>query len=431
MRTKIDNLPPEGEGIELRGRIVGRRDFGGVIFLDLRDDTGITQIALQKRSLGDLSSHNLSYGDIVSVQGNLFRTKNGTNTLDIKSYEVYSKPLSPLPDKWAGISDRRNCYDNRGLEILTSDETFNRFRKVNGIVSHIRNYFFNLDYQEVDTGILQKDEDASPSSTFTTYCNDLARNLILRKSKEQRMKQLIVGGFEKIFEIGKSFRNEQITSKYHPEINGLELYCTYSNWNDMLELTEGLLISLNERFGTTSSNPQDYFKINFYDLVSDVFRIDGRTASLETICSLIPQKRLRNYKPNDTGRAFALMDLAGEGLEKYNRENIVLMGVPKQISVLSKSSEVEPTLAEEFRYFVQGTSFCYGNTELTDPNEQENRLKEQATYENKKLELDKDPFLKLMRIGMPPLGGLGIGLDRLLSIYTESKSIKDVIYFPL
>lgn len=431
MRTKIEDINTKRKDIELRGRILGKRDFGSIVFLDLRDDTGKIQVALQKKNLGDLSNYNPSYGDIVKVRGDLFKTNKGTITLDAKSYEVYRKSLEAFPSKWSGIKDKRICYDNRGLEILASDETFNRFKMINEIISHIRNDLFSLGYQEVDTGILNKCDDTSPSSTFKTYCNNLDLNLILRKSKEQKMKQLVVGGFETIFEIGKSFRNEQITSKYHPEINGLELYSTYSDWNDMLNLTERLLRSLNERFGTPSSNPQKYIQINFYDLLSDTFRIDGRTASLESICSLIPERRLREYGQSDTGRAFALMDLVGEGLEKYREENIVLMGVPKQISVLSNSSDKEPTLSEEFRYFVQGISFCYGNTELTDPIEQERRLKDQAIYENKKIDLSKDPFLKLMKMGMPPLGGLGIGLDRLLAIYTESKSIKDVIYFPL
>lgn len=431
MRTKASGLRSDSKDVELRGRIMGKREMSNLTFLDLRDDTGKAQICLQKGTLGDsYSGDALKYGDQVRVTGDGFKTNGGTRTLNVKEYEVYSRPSELFPDRRAGLS-RRNAYENRGLDILTNDETFARFQKINKMVGGIRTYLYNKGYQETETGILQKSEDNSPSRAFLTYCNALGYNLTLRKSKEQKMKQLIVGGFEKIFEIGKSFRNGQITRKYHPEINGLELYCAYSDWNDILGLTTDILKNLNRQFGTPTSNPQQTESVDFYNLLEDSFNIDGRDATLRQIKKLIPEKRLREYQENDTGRAFALMDLAGFGLEEYDETNVVLMGVPKQISVLSKTSEEEPSLAEEFRYYVKGTTFCYGNTELTDAVEQEKRLIEQSEYEGKSIDLKRDPFLKLMRLGMPPLGGLGVGLDRLLSIYAETDSIKDVIYFPL
>ncbi len=431
MRTKTCDLNDGMEDVELKGRIVSKRDFGNLIFLALRDDTGSAQAWLNKSFLGEKFDKNaLKYGDFVRLEGNSFKTDSGVTTLNVVNYEVYSRALDPLPDKRKGISKRKG-YIHRGLEILTNEETFDRFKKINKMTESIRSFLFQRGYQETDTGILQKEEDSSPSGTFYTYSDHLKKNLVLRKSKEQRMKQLMVGGFEKIFEIGKSFRNGQITRKYHPEINGLELYDAYSDWKDMLSLTVDLLENLNLEFGVPKSNPQEFERINFYDLIKENFGIDGRFASLDEIKKMIPSKRLRNYQNNDTGRAFSLMDLVGFGLERYSNKNIILWGIPKQISVLSKSSIEEPSLAEEFRYFVKGNSFCYGNTELIDPLEQEKRLLEQSRYESKEIDLSKDPFLKLMRLGMPPMGGLGIGLDRLFSIYLEKDSVKDVIYFPL
>jgi len=420
-----------GKEVELRGRIIARRDFGKIVFLDLKDDEGKAQLMVsndKNSKVYDLSS-DLRIGNIIGVSGRTTMTKTGQKTIDVERLQVYTRCRSFLPDLRNGLN-RKSCYNNRGLDILVDNSSFERFKKINRMLSTVRTFFYEEGYQEVDTGILQKTEDSAPARCFTTYCNDLKRDLVLRKSKEQRMKQLIAGGFEKIFEIGKSFRNEQITRKYHPEINGLELYCAYSNWDDMLALTNRVINSLNQRFGIPESNPQQYTEIKFYDLIKEEFKIDGRIASYKEIANLHPTKK-KDYPQNDYGRDFMLMDMVSFILDRNTSQNFVLKGIPKRVSVLSAQDQEEPSLSQEFRYFVKGLSFAYGNTELTDSIEQERRLSEQANYEGKNMDLKKDLFLKIMKLGLPPLGGLGFGLERLWMLYTESHSAKDVIYYPL
>ncbi|MEK6858292.1 MAG: amino acid--tRNA ligase-related protein [Nanoarchaeota archaeon] len=422
----------EGAEIEIRGRVLGKRDFGKIKFFDVRDESGRIQVMVDEKTSisAESSAGPVALGDIIGIRGRVMKTHTGQKSLGATSCLIYTRCLSPLPDLREGVSNHIK-YNERALDLLTSDDALARFQKINGAVSSIRSFLYGRGYQEVDTGILQRTGDSAPAGGFETHCIALKRNLFLRKSKEQRMKQLLVGGLEKIFEIGKSFRNCQITRKYHPEINGLELYHSYSDWEGMLGLTKDLLNMLNESWEVPESKPHISKRVNFYDILNGAYGLDCRSASLESIASLIPEKRRRAYSSDDYGRAFALMDLAGQAIEMRKSENLVLMGVPKQISVLSATHKEEPSLAQEFRYFVKGVSFCYGNTELTDVKEQEKRIADQAHHERKAVDFDNDPFLKMMRLGLPPTGGLGIGLDRLFMIYTGRDSVKDVIYYPL
>ncbi|MEK6951828.1 MAG: amino acid--tRNA ligase-related protein, partial [Nanoarchaeota archaeon] len=244
-------------------------------------------------------------------------------------------------------------------------------------------------------------------------------------------KQLLVGGLENIFEMGKDFRNESISSEFHPEFTAIELYQNYANYIDILNLVKGMLNHLNSTIGEPSSKPTQAEEVKLYDFILENTKLDARTCDLSKIKSNISPNRLKDYGKHPEFRGLYIYDLFLSLLDNFSDRNVILHGVPKEVSVLGKSFDDEPSLVEEFRYFVKGRSFCYGVTELTDPQEQKERLEAQARYLEKSTEDNDNSFLDILNFGLPPCAGLGLGLERLLMIYTQQENIKDVIYFPL
>lgn len=431
---QIQELPLETRA-NLKGRIILKRDFGGMVFYTLKDDEGLVQVSLdrdsfQKEEAYRESKKRLCIGDIVSLDGLKSVSNNGTPTLAISNMDILTKCQKYLPDKNKGLNNHSQ-YTNRGLHLLTDNNALNRFRMLNSLRRTVRDYLHQSGYEEVDTGILKPVSDTSLSKEFVTEGNWTSSPLYLRKSTEMRLKQLMVGGLEKIFELGKEFRNEGVSSQFLPEFTALELYGSHMDYKDILYLTVGLMDSLNKKIGEPNSKPTNFREVFLYDFILEETKTDMRDASLDQIRDLIHPEIFKEYSSHPAMRSFYIYDVFRSLLKKYPEDNIVLHGVPLEVSPLAKTFDDEPTLVEEFRYFVKGTSFCGGMTELTDSQEQRRRIINQAEYLGKPLNDNDNQFTELLEYGLPPCGGLGLSLERLMMIYAETKNIKDVVYFPL
>ncbi|MFH1376990.1 MAG: amino acid--tRNA ligase-related protein [Candidatus Woesearchaeota archaeon] len=432
--NQIQELPLETR-VSLKGRIILKRDFGKRVFYTLKDDEGLVQVSLERGSFEKEENYKelkkgLSIGDIVSLDGITSLSNTGTPTLAIAEVDILTKCRKLLPDKDKGLNNY-NQYTNRGLHLLTDKNALSKFRRLNFLRRSVRDYLHQQGYEEVDTGILKSVSDTSMSAEFVTTGNWTSSPLYLRKSTEMRLKQLMVGGLEKIFELGKEFRNEGVSSQFLPEFTALELYGAYLDYKDILNLTVGMMDRINEEVGEPESKPTHFWEVFLYGFIQEETKTDMRDASLEQIKELIHPEIFKEYSNHPAMRAFYIYDTFRSLLKKYPEQNIVLHGVPLEVSPLAKTFDNEPTLVEEFRYFVKGTSFCGGMTELTDPQEQCRRITNQAEYLGKSLDDIDNQFTELLEYGLPPCGGLGLSLERLMMIYAETKNIKEVVYFPL
>lgn len=425
-------LEEEREEFEIQGRIIRKRDLGGIIFASIKDQTGLAQIAFDKEHTGDgyRDYRNLDVGDVIYIKGTPFTTRKGTRTLGVKSIKVIAKCSEPIPDKYHGLN-RKTGQINRGLELMVNQSSMDLFLRRNNFIKEIRRFLFEREFQEVDTGILQHITNTSPSGDFVTHSDHFDRDLFLRKTPELRLKQLLVAGMENIFEFGKNFRNEGVSKDYHPEYTVLELYQNDATYLDVLSLTKSLLLHLNQKVYVPKNNPIRTIDVDLYDFILREIGIDVRDLSIDQIKTHIAPEIRKEYGQESMYKGLYVYDLFKTLLKRYLDENIVLHGVPKEISVLGKTFDNEPTLVEEFRYFVMGNLICNGITELTDHDEQKRRIEQQAKMYKKGLDTNDMQFLETLRFGLPPCAGIGLGVEKTLMVYLETDDIRDVIYFPL
>jgi lysyl-tRNA synthetase, class II len=423
----------ESRNYTLDGRVVAKRDLGKIVFLTLKDQTGSAQIAFQSETLGSEFSKykSINVGDLIQVEGTSFISRNGTRTLDTSDGYVVAPCSVPFPDKHNGLSVRGG-RDNRGLELATSEEAITLFRRRNDVVRQTRTFLYDRGFQEVDTGILQPVTNTSLSSDFRTHSEYFDRDLFLRKTPELRLKQLLVGGLRDIFEMGKNFRNEGVSKQYHPEYTILELYQNGATYKDVLRLTVDLLGRLNTAIHMPSTNPTSARDVFLYDFINSETGVNPKEAKIEELKSVIDPEILKEYPgASDDVRGFYVYDVFRTLLKQHSDENLILHGVPKEISVLGKAFDDEPSLIEEFRYFVHGNLICNGITELNDAEEQRKRIVQQARTLGKTLDKNDDQFLDLLKFGLPPCAGIGLGLEKMLMVYLETDDVRDVIYYPL
>ncbi|MAG48064.1 hypothetical protein CL617_05660 [archaeon] len=416
----------------LKGRIIRKRKHGDVIFLDLRNKNGVEQLALRKSYFGDdyeSFKDKIHIGDIVEVSGDYFTSNTGTNTLGIHTYDVLTQCHSPSKIKTRpNIDTRRN---NRGFDLLTSQESLERFNKIGKLTSVLRMYLYEQGFIEMDTGILRNTTDTSKARDFTTIANWNKQELYIRKSTEQKLKQLMVGGLEDIFELGKVFRNEDVGKEFSPEFTALELYKTFGVYEDLLDLMKGMLKRIDNEIGIPRTKPSEFEEIGFYDYINGEIGMDSRVIKLEELNDKIPFNKRKNYPMDEESRGYFLHDLFESLIQEERDRNITIIGYPKEITVLSKRFENDPSLSEEFRMFVRGGSYCYGCTELIDYEEQKKRIEEQTKFWGKNEKKLDDNFIEMLKIGLPPCAGLGLSLERLQAVYLDLDDVRDVIAFPL
>jgi len=429
--------------VTVPGRILSIRKMGRATFATISDSRARLQIYMRADVLGEKGYRLfdlMDIGDVINVQGTLFKTKTGELTVLAKSFDLLAKCLHPLPEKWHGLQDIELRYRRRYLDLIMNPDVGEVFRLRSRMIAFIRRFFDERGYIEVETPMIQAIPGGAMARPFKTYHNALATDLYLRIAPELYLKQLIVGGFERVYEINRSFRNEGISAEHNPEFTMLEFYEAYSDFYDIMDLTEDLLHSLSLALIKTDQFPYGEHTISFKRPFA---RLKYRDALL-THSGLAPGR----FDDREEIMAFA-GGLAGEKPVSYGKALDVIFDklvkpsiiqptfvthTPKEISPLAKASRDNPEEAERYELIAAGMEIANAFSELSDPREQQSRFEQQAE-EKKKGDEETHPvdidYVQALEYGLPPTGGEGIGIDRLTMLLANRKSIREVILFPL
>ncbi|HOV21879.1 MAG TPA: lysine--tRNA ligase [bacterium] len=436
-KTKTEDIGEQGE-VKTAGRIIALRKHGGACFADIIDTEGKIQLYFKKNIIGEELYEifkEIDIGDIIGVEGEIFKTKTGEKTIFVKNFKVLSKSLNPLPEKWHGLKDIEIRFRKRYLDLLINKEVREKFIKRTKIIQFIREYLNNMDFIEVETPMMHPIPGGAEAKPFITYHNTLEMNLYLRIAPELYLKRLLVGNFEKIYEINRSFRNEGISTLHNPEFTMLELYSAYGDYEEMMEITEKLLTNLvNFLYKSSTITYQDK-EINFslpwekitYD---DVFKKVGieNWHDINSVKEKIKEFNLEVEEEKENN-LFELLDLIfSKKIQPQFINPTFIIDYPEEISPLAKSKKDNEEITERFELFIGGLEVANAYSELNDPIEQLKRFQEKAKGDEEKIDFD---YIEALEYGMPPAGGLGIGIDRLVMLLTDSPSIREVIFFPL
>jgi len=438
----MESLLSKNKFFFICGRVFRKRVMGKSMFIDIKDVSGKIQIYVSKKifchNYKQLASY-LNLGDIVGIKGNLFITKTKELSVNTYSLVVLSKNLNTFPDKRFGLLDKELCYRQRYLDLMVSDHTKQLFILRSKIISKVREFFIARDFLEVETPVMQLIPGGADAKPFETYHNYLNSKMFFRISPELYLKRLIVGGFERVFEIGKNFRNEGISTRHHPEFTTIEFYQAYSDYRDLMKLTEILFRFLVKSFFNKDSLCYNDILLNFADSFKRISFLDSIVEYGKFIQSDLMDKlflldvlKSSNIDVDDSLKISELQfKLFEHVVEKKLIQPTFVLHHPVSVSPLSRKLDENEDLVERFELYICGKEIANGFSELNDPKEQTLRFLEQL---NKKGEynnaIDKD-FINALNFGLPPTAGEGIGLDRLVMIFTNSLSIKDVILFPI
>jgi lysyl-tRNA synthetase class 2 len=435
----------EGPTVKVVGRLMSIRVMGRSTFAHIEDGSGQIQIYLRQNVLDEeeyeFFKRDFDIGDFVSVEGRLFSTRTGEVTVEIQHLSMLAKSLKPLPEKWHGLRDVETRYRQRYVDLIVNQDVRRVFTTRTRIVSAMRRFFDERGFLEVETPILQPIYGGAMARPFTTYHNQLHQNLYLRIAVELYLKRLIVGGYERVYEIGKDFRNEGVDQEHNPEFTMAEFYMAYADYNDVMDLTEEMVACVaQEVLGTL----QIAYEGNEIDLTPPWSRIPLRQA--------IKEKTGIDYKkcPEAESLYHAIREIDGNVepkanwgklvdslLKNYVRPKLIqptfLIDYPIEISPLAKKKPDDPSTVERFQGYMGGMEVCNAFTELNDPLDQRERFLAQARAfqagDEEAHQMDED-FINALSYGMPPTGGWGMGVDRLVMIFTDQASIRDVILFP-
>lgn len=443
----IDNyLDYEGKIVKLAGRIMTKRGQGKAGFITIQDTLGQIQIFIKvdivgKETLDSVFSYDI--GDIIRVEGEVFKTKVGEVTIRVLKIDLISKSLRVLPEKFHGITDPDLRYRHREIDIIMNRDVKDVFLKRSKIISEIRLFLDNRGYLEAETPILSLIAGGAAARPFLTHHNTLNMDMYLRIATELYLKRLIVSGFDKVYEMGKNFRNEGIDIKHNPEFTMIELYEAYSDYNDMMRLTEDLISSVClkvcgsmkvEYQGIEIDFTPPWRRITMLDAVREYSGIDFKTLTIEDSYNIAKEHELefkKDLKDCSKGEILNAM------FEKYVENKLIqptfIIDYPVEISPLTKKKRGDDDFTERFEGFIYGREICNAYSELNDPIVQRERfLKQELERElgdDEAYSIDED-FMYSLEYGMPPTGGLGIGIDRIVMFLTNSYSIRDVILFP-
>jgi len=425
------------------GRIAALRQMGRATFIDLRDGSGRIQTYHRLDVLGEEAYQaldDLDLGDFLGVEGEMFRTRTGEPTVQARSYTVLCKALRAPPEKWHGLQDVETRYRQRYLDLMANEWVRELFRTRSRIVAAVRRFLDGRGFLEVETPVLQPHAGGAAARPFVTYHNALDRHLYLRIALELHLKRLLVGGYERVYELGRVFRNEGVSAKYNPEFTMLEAYQAYADYRDIMALTEELVVyAAREALGT--------LRVPYGDVVLDFTppwrRLTLREAVLEhtgididahpDAQSLKEAAAARGLPPEPHwDRAKTIDEILANLVEPKLLQPTFLLDYPIELSPLAKRKPEDPRLAERFELFIAGREVANAYTELNDPLEQRQRFLDQARRRAaaEEVEVADEDFLVALEHGMPPAGGLGIGIDRLVMALTGQSSIREVILFP-
>lgn len=441
---KFSGLEKGGDSVVIAGRVMARRDHGGSMFLDVRDGSGQMQIYLKKDALADeyqRAAETIDIGDIIEAEGTVFKTKKEERTIDARRWAMLTKALRPLPDGWHGLQDVEERFRKRYLDILMNAEVRRRFELRSEIIAAVRAFHIKQGFLEVDTPVLQPIPGGTLAKPFVTHHNALDMDLYLRVAPELYLKRLLVAGFDRVFEIARNFRNEGIDSTHNPEFTMLECYAAYWNENDMMGFVEDLFTALAKEFGEKKEVAYEdkkiafkkpFARIAFKDLLARFAQITEYER--ETRDSLATRARQLGI---DTGAHESKGKIADEIYKKICRPHLVqptfVVNHPLDISPLAKRHTKNPEEVRRLQLIVGGFEMTNGWAELNDPLDQRERFEEQEKErkggEEEAMRLDEE-FLEALEYGMPPAAGLGIGIDRLVMLFTDAHNIREVLLFP-
>jgi len=430
--------------LRIAGRIMAIRRHGKAIFADVQDRLGRIQIYVKKDTIGDDSFgifKSLDVGDVIGLEGKLFKTHSGELTIVVENFSLLSKCLHPLPEKWHGLREVEVRYRKRYLDLIMNPEVRKEFQTRSRVLSELRKYLDERDYLEVETPMMQLIPGGALARPFVTFHNALGIDLYLRIAPELYLKRLIVGGMEKVYEINRNFRNEGISVRHNPEFTMLELYQAYGNYETMMNLCEQMLSSIVfSILGTYEVNYQDmaidftppWRRLNLREVIQKEGGIDIFEDSLETLYQRGKKAGLNCDQTWDRGK------YVNEFLDIFVQPHLVnptfVLEYPVEISPLAKAKKNDPLVAERFELFIGKEELGNAYSELNDPIEQKKRFLDQVKKRDRgdvEAHLIDQDYVEALEYGMPPTGGMGIGIDRLVMLLTNSSSIREVIFFPI
>lgn len=434
----------EGQAVRVSGRMMSKRDQGKVIFTHIQDMSGRIQIYIRSDEMGpdffDLVSK-FDIGDIIGVEGAVFRTKKGEISIHAHKVELLSKAMRPLPEKFHGLTNVEIRYRQRYLDLIMNPEVRDTFVTRSKIIRSIRNFLENRGFLEVETPTLHTIAGGAAARPFITHHNALDMDLYLRIALELPLKRLIVGGFEKVFEIGRNFRNEGISIKHNPEFTMMELYQAYANYEDIMELTEELIAYATKEVHGTYEVIYQGQQIDFTTPWRRLPMLEGILEySGVDFTKIVDDEQARQaarakglHVDDDSTRGKIINEFFEEFVEPNLMQPTFVIGHPVEISPLAKRNAQNPEYTDRFEAFVYGRELANAFSELNDPIDQRQRFEaqvaERAKGDDEAHMMDED-FVQALEYGLPPTGGLGIGIDRLVMFLTDSPSIRDVILFP-
>ena len=428
----------EGLAVRVAGRVVAVREMGKSVFAHLKDGTDKFQIYVQKNALGDESFaafKAVDLGDFIGIEGELFTTRTGEQSVKVLRWELLSKALHPLPEKWHGLSDVEVRYRQRYLDLIANPDVRKVFNARSRILSFIRRFLEARGYFEVETPVLQTMAGGAIANPFKTFYNALGQSMYLRIAPELYLKRLLVGGYDKVFELGKNYRNEGLDRSHNPEFTALEIYEAYGNVKTMMKLVEELVSgAAQDVCGTMIVGKEGQEKIDltppwrvatYRDLVCEKAGADWFEKSVAAAREWARAQELDI--PDEMTHAQITHEVYDKLVEKTLIQPTFVTRLPAALVPLAQRCEDDPSVVDVFELVVRGRELCPGYTELNDPLDQRARLEEQAAGDASKIDED---FLRALEHGMPPAGGMGIGIDRLVMVLTGEESVRDVMLFP-
>lgn len=434
----------EDKSVTIAGRVMARRGHGKVTFLDIQDSTGRIQAFLKIDNLGD--EYNdvklLDIGDIVGITGEVFKTKMGEVSVRAENFKILTKSLQILPEKWHGLQDQDLKYRQRYVDLIMNPSIKETFLKRNRIIKEIRNYLDDRGFLEVETPTLNTIAGGANARPFITHHNTLDIDMYLRIANELYLKRLVVGGFDKVYEMGKMFRNEGMDTTHNPEYTAMEVYAAYQDYNDMMELTENLVATVAEKVlgktvieydGVELDLTPPWRRISMVEAVKEYAGVDFENIETDEEAIKVAEEKGLTLEPSKKTRGNIINEFFEEFCEEHMIQPTFVTGHPVDISPLAKRNPEDPRYTNRFEAFINTKEIANAFSELNDPIDQRERFT--AQIEAKRLGDDEahpmdEDFLNAIEVGLPPTGGLGIGIDRLIMFLTGETSIRDVILFP-
>ncbi len=428
----------------LAGRMMAINRFGKTAFIRFRDRSGQLQAYIRKDRIGDEAYHlfkQMDVGDFVGLSGGMFKTKTNEWTLLVSELKLLCKTIRPLPEKFHGLKDPEKRYRQRYLDLMMNPDVRDLFVKRSRIIQEVRNFFLERDFLEVETPMMQPIPGGAEAEPFKTHHNALGMDLFLRIAPELYLKRLVIGGFERVFEINRNFRNEGVSTQHNPEFTMLEFYQAYATFSDLMELTEQLVSTVAHAVtGSTvlsyQNNPIElagpWRRITLQKALVDIGGIDSALLNdKDALLDFAAQKEIKITKTGRLGKVITkLFDVL---VEPQLIQPTFITGDPAEVSPLSRRSDAQPDITERFELFIAGREIANGFSELNDPVDQKSRFAQQVENRragDQEAHLMDEDYIEALEYGMPPTAGEGIGIDRLVMLLTDAVSIREVILFP-